>query len=342
MGEPISTVGDLAGICGHDGTDWIKVKTDSDGKLQIEVDTSVLPSGAATAANQITMITALQLIDDLRNALDSVGTDELDVNVESSVLPSGAATDTVVQAIRDRLGALTNPAAGSTNKLLADALTALQKIDDLQGALDSVDTDELVVNVDESALPAGAATEATLAELSLRVGDEITPGAGAVNYRLAELLTELETKLETADFATDTDRCIKAFTHGYVSSTWQKQPLQFGYSDVYGEYFREDNVAAGSHDLTFGTVPAGEIWVVTNYIAYCTTSNPSTISLVAYVGGTSMTVDVDASPTAYVPLKLTGRLYLKEDDYLLARFFGCALNDDIIASAAGYKMDIDL
>jgi|GEM_PF-4731403 len=36
-----------------------------------------LPPGAATAANQVTMITALQLIDDLRNALDSVATDEL-------------------------------------------------------------------------------------------------------------------------------------------------------------------------------------------------------------------------------------------------------------------------
>jgi hypothetical protein len=83
MGEPIAEVGSLAGLCGHDGTDWIKVLVDSDGKLQIEVDTSALPTGAATAENQITMITALQLIDDLRNALDSVGTDELDVNVEA-------------------------------------------------------------------------------------------------------------------------------------------------------------------------------------------------------------------------------------------------------------------
>jgi len=52
------------------------------------------------------MITALQLIDDLRNALDSVGTDEIDVNVEASVLPTGAATsakqDTLIAKFQDQ------------------------------------------------------------------------------------------------------------------------------------------------------------------------------------------------------------------------------------------------
>lgn len=43
--------------------------------------------------------TALEKIDDLRNALDSVGTDELDVNVEASVLPTGAATEATLAAI---------------------------------------------------------------------------------------------------------------------------------------------------------------------------------------------------------------------------------------------------
>lgn len=62
-----------------------------------------LPAGASTSAKQDTMITALQLIDDLRNALDSVGTDELDVNVESSVLPAGAATAARQDLLKGRL-----------------------------------------------------------------------------------------------------------------------------------------------------------------------------------------------------------------------------------------------
>lgn len=94
-----------------DGSNWYAALIDSAGHLQIDVVTSALPTDAAKETKQDTMITALQLIDDLRNALDSVGTDELDVNVEgydpvpSSPLvyraldtawPSGTNTDIVV------------------------------------------------------------------------------------------------------------------------------------------------------------------------------------------------------------------------------------------------------
>jgi len=64
---------------GYDGADFRTLKVDVDGHSQVDVLTSALPSGAATAANQTTEITALQLIDDLRNALKSVATDQLQV-----------------------------------------------------------------------------------------------------------------------------------------------------------------------------------------------------------------------------------------------------------------------
>jgi len=35
MAEPIATVGYLAGLCGHDGTNWLKVKTDANGYLYV-------------------------------------------------------------------------------------------------------------------------------------------------------------------------------------------------------------------------------------------------------------------------------------------------------------------
>lgn len=75
-----------------DGITYYPPLIDSDGHLQVDTLSSALPSGAATSAKQDTMITALQLIDDLRAALDSVGTDELDVNIED--FPAlGAATN---------------------------------------------------------------------------------------------------------------------------------------------------------------------------------------------------------------------------------------------------------
>lgn len=117
-----------------------------------ELESDTLPTDAATETTLAKILTAVELIDDLRNALDSVGTDELDVNVEDSVLPTGAATETT----------------------LASILTAVQLIDDLRGALDSVDTDELVVNVDESALPTGAATSANQQPITGVVEENVT------------------------------------------------------------------------------------------------------------------------------------------------------------------------
>jgi len=96
---------------------------DAAGNLQVDVIASGLPAGAATAANQLTEITALQLIDDLRNALQSVATDRLIVDVIASGLPAGAAT--------------------AANQALI--LAQLQLIEDLRNALQSEATDRLQV-----------------------------------------------------------------------------------------------------------------------------------------------------------------------------------------------------
>lgn len=108
-----------------DGVTYRVPLIDSDGHLQVDVLTSTLPAGAATSANQAAMITALQLIDDLRTALASVAADQLRTDVISSALPAGAATS----ARQDTM------------------ITALQLIDDLRGALDAVQGDRLNVNV---------------------------------------------------------------------------------------------------------------------------------------------------------------------------------------------------
>lgn len=106
-----------------DHDDWYALHIDEDGVAFVEVVKSALPGGAATSDKQDTMITALQLIDDLRNALDSVGLDELDVNIEDSVTLTVQSTDSdkifsyesiVEEALVDtNLGAGTNTVNGT-------------------------------------------------------------------------------------------------------------------------------------------------------------------------------------------------------------------------------------
>lgn len=95
------------------------------GGLPAALDTGALKTkeqtpltGFATSANQTTMITALQLIDDLRNALGSVNTDDLQVDVKTSALPTDAATETTLGAIKTALQIIDDFAL-PTNKIIA-------------------------------------------------------------------------------------------------------------------------------------------------------------------------------------------------------------------------------
>jgi len=61
----------------YDGSDWRPALLDTDGHLQIDVLSTVMDAAAATAANQALILAQLQLIEDMRDALQSVNTDRL-------------------------------------------------------------------------------------------------------------------------------------------------------------------------------------------------------------------------------------------------------------------------
>ncbi len=116
--------------------------------------------------------------------VDSSG--HLQVDVLANVLGGDQATETTLALVKAQIGALTTPASGSTNKLLTDALTSLQLIDDLRGALDSVNTDEIVVNVDASVLPTGAATETSLQGIEDQIPDQLIGYVDTVRLKVSD------------------------------------------------------------------------------------------------------------------------------------------------------------
>jgi hypothetical protein len=148
--------------------------TDADGKLQVEITESVLPTGAATAANQVLELAELA---DINTSLASIdvstqvfaacvnpvgvlqvgGADygsggnfvayvdsagKVHVAVEESALPSGAATS-------------------------AKQDTGNASLSSIDGKIAACNTGAVVVA--SSALPSGAATEATLSTLNSKV-----------------------------------------------------------------------------------------------------------------------------------------------------------------------------
>jgi hypothetical protein len=100
-------------------------------EMQVDVVSSALPSGAATAANQSTANSALSAIQTAVELLDNtVSGSELQVDIVSSALPSGAATaanqstaNTALSAIQTAVELLDNAVSGS--ELQVDVVGAL-------------------------------------------------------------------------------------------------------------------------------------------------------------------------------------------------------------------------
>jgi len=100
------------------GGNPVKVLVDAEGHLQVEAVSVALPTGAATEASQSTMITALQLIDDLRNALASVATDDIRVAPGTNPLTVQAVGSDKLFAFEDTVAkkaSNTNLSAGTNN-----------------------------------------------------------------------------------------------------------------------------------------------------------------------------------------------------------------------------------
>ncbi len=142
--------------------------TDGAGAVNVIVDSSALPSGAATSANQSTEITSLQKIDNLPHAGSDVALVE---HAPISAQFDDAATTTV-----------TENNAAPLRITSARALHVAQ-----QGSVTVTDgAGALNVIVDSSALPTGAATSALQTQPGVDIGDVTVnnaAGAAAVNIQ---------------------------------------------------------------------------------------------------------------------------------------------------------------
>ena len=279
-------------LYGADGTVLRKVVVDSSGHLQVDALSSALPSGAATEAKQDTQITALQLIDDLRNDLAAVATDKLRTSVIDSALPSGAATEATLSTI---------------NTNLISELTRLCKLYGYDGAAWQT------LLVESAANP------------NLRVG--LWDGA-----RRAQVYDGATEPMGTSDQGVETIARLYALaSDGWrrlrMDGAYHLYVNQYGVPGAE----RQSNLtaAAGSNTLTSTAVPSAKVWLVTSLYAFNDNTVSSRIRFGATVGGTTRLLHCVASPAAGVGISWQGHLYLPAAATVGADFFDCLLNDDL-------------
>jgi len=131
--------------------DYSHTYVDGKGALYVNVDSSALPTGAATSALQTTgnssladIKTAVEIID---NAISGT---EMQVDIVSSALPTGAATETTLDAIKTAVELLDNAVSGT--ELQVDIVASLPAGTNAIGKLaanDGVD----IGDVDVASLP---------------------------------------------------------------------------------------------------------------------------------------------------------------------------------------------
>lgn len=251
---------------GSDGSDWYAILVDSDGHIHIDIETSGLPSGAATEAT--------------------------------------------LAEINNRIGDESAPATGTVNKQLADAVTALQLIDDLRNALASVATDQLRADIISSALPSGAATSAKQDTMitALQLIDDLRNALGSV----ATDLLRVESK--------DGDKLV-------------------GFESVVEEGLSDTNLATGTNTLDGTAVPTGKVWKITQAMVIYIGTAPSALQIrVPGLGGTIYLLD-QRTITSGVAYMWSGEIYLQVGDYMQARVTGATAGDDLYLRYAGLQMN---
>jgi len=180
------------------------------------------------------------------------------------------------------------------------------------------DTDgHLQVDALSSALPSGAATQATLADILAKLDVALSTRALEAGGNLAAILTALQ-KMD--DWALETNKL-------------------WGYNDRYLEPLVELDPPAGNFYFNFTAVPAGEVWIIQAInAADVTTARRCQLRVTDGTNAVALKDATQASSAEWVIWD--GSILLKAGDRVQIAIFSVAAGDDLYARAWGYKMKV--
>jgi len=233
-----------------------------------------------------------------------VAGDVLDALREAAADNPRTARDIHVSGV---LGHLHEASMSDFLTLLQEARDFLEDLTALLGALHSIDTDEIVVNVDESALPAGAATAA----------HQVTQNTALA--KIADLQNALQT-VAADRFKVRGDDQLFSFN----------APL-----DIYAG---TNNADLGDNDMDSTVVPADTVWHITGLLAANLVSVCTLVEFRWYQGTTWRRFANTLTPVAGLFHIWNGHLFLKTGDQIRAHFEGCIAGDDLRFYGIGHIM----
>ena len=238
-----------------------------------------------------------EIVGRLATLLGYDGTAFRNVRVDSS---GHLQTDTLSSAL---------PAGAAIASKQDDIRQALEVIDNLVGALYSVNTDALMVKVESSDLPNGAATEA-------KQTSAIT---------ILELIQELRGALDSIDTDMLVVRQVKKVTRfsGRLSISAQGGAA-----------------AGGTFAIAIPAPGVGYWWLVTAIGAVNLTSGNSVVQLGKVVSANVYWFGGQAPSVQFEVVQWSGEVLLTGTDIIRAQFRGCTAGDNVELFVSGWEVDI--
>lgn len=134
--------------------------------------------------------------------------------------------------------------------------------------------------------------------------------------------------------------------HGWINGAWQKAGMPLNFSSVLRDRQSNTNLNAGTNQLDSATVPAGEIWVVTQ-IVYRYIGTVSSCSLFVSINDGSTDTYLENVNSGTVTSALlykvngAGPVILSPGEKIRLTIFSATATDDAGLYISGYKVDID-
>ena len=117
--------------------------------------------------------------------------------------------------------------------------------------------------------------------------------------------------------------------------------MLFGFSA--GVYDKADNtnLSAGDQTIAMTTVPAGEIWVITNLAFEYTGTPPTDCTMRLSSGGVAHDIFNVLTPASGQWYDRQGWWFLSSGTFVACRVVGATAFDDLRLRATGFSIDID-
>ncbi len=139
------------------------------------------------------------------------------------------------------------------------------------------------------------------------------------------------------------DQNVQARAYGYIGGAWQRQPLQFGYSDTVADTYSNLSLPAGTTTVNFTAVPASTVHVITNLQAwYSGTITNVFLTYQLVIDGTARTLWGQKAPVSGQHYDRQGNWVLGPGDNVRFIVDGATLNDDLVVNIHGYAVTINL